>query len=234
MLKITKVLNESGECLQRFFLIKSNRFSAAHANKHYIEEVILDHRLSLVASCGEGKIIKLLKARTWHEKFKLLYGKSRVHIEFNGAKKLSAAGVGTPKVYEMGIRFPWLFNSKFISYYIMEDLRCSGAFLVKEMIKSGDMDDKNVTKFGELLLKDLIKMRINKILYTDLHFGNIFYDLNKSKVYFIDTGAKTYQGNNFDIKFFNILDKFFKGAAGQLFSDKNISDMLLRIKSCPE
>ena len=123
---LTKIyINQSQSQLIQSFLKTSG--NSGIGRSIFFTEILLDHHVSMVGVTQDKNIvIKLIKARTWHEHVKIFWKRSRTHTEFTGAKLLRSIGIDAPDVYEMGISFPIPRHAKFIGYYLMENLAHTG------------------------------------------------------------------------------------------------------------
>jgi hypothetical protein len=118
-------MNQSQSQLIQSFLKTSG--NSGIGRSIFFTEILLDHHVSMVGVTQDKNIvIKLIKARTWHEHVKIFWKRSRTHTEFTGAKLLRSIGIDAPDVYEMGISFPIPRHAKFIGYYLMENLAHTG------------------------------------------------------------------------------------------------------------
>lgn len=176
------------QLIQRFLLTSGD---AGIGRNIILDKVIRDHNASTVGITDDKRIIlKLVKARTWHEHYKILWKRSRTHTEFTGAKLLTSIGIDTPKVYEMGISFPIAKNAKYIGYYLMENLDNSGYFLLSDIQAS--LTDKKISQLTREIERIMEVLYENRVVYSDLNLGNIFVNPETMDIKLIDTGAKRY------------------------------------------
>ncbi|TPD54761.1 MAG: hypothetical protein C9355_06775 [Thalassolituus maritimus] len=136
-------------------------------------------------------VLKLVKARTWHEHVKVFWKRSRTHTEYTGAQLLRSIGIGAPEVYEMGISFPIPRNALYIGYYLMENLTESGLLSLSDIQK--DLNDQQVSLLTDQIRITLQTLKQHSVLYSDLHLDNIFCHPETMELKFIDTGAKRYK-----------------------------------------
>lgn len=187
---------ERPRLIQRFLRTSGN---AKQGRQIILKQVIRDHHASTVGVTNNNRVIlKLVKARTWHEHFKILWKRSRTHTEFTGAKLLRSIGVDTPDVYEMGISFPVPRDALYIGYYLMENLEGSGYFAlsdIQETLTKHQISHltKEISRIMEILYE-------NRVVYSDFNLGNIFFNPDTMAVKLIDTGAKRYYKRKSHIK----------------------------------
>jgi serine/threonine protein kinase len=161
-----------------------------------IKDIIIDHTASFVGITSETKsVIKFIKARSWHEYIKLLWNHSRVTKEVKGNKILSKLGLRVPKIQEVGYGVIPSNKYRFIGYYIMENLKTSGYQELSTVINNNNLSDsiRSIMMFS--IYNGLKAMRDNRIVFSDLHFGNIFSN-SKGEVIWIDTGVTAYNKLN--------------------------------------
>lgn len=157
-----------------------------------IEEVIYDQRISTVTFANnKAFILKLIKARTWHEYIKIAWGRSRTHIEYKGARLLNSIGISTPQVYEMGISFPFRPQASYIGHYLMDNLQASGYKMLTEV--QTQLNDKQISILTGKITGIFKTLYDNQVVYSDFHISNIFVNLENISVKLIDTGAKHYK-----------------------------------------
>lgn len=156
-----------------------------------ISQTIRDHHASTVGITEKSQLIlKLIKARTWHEYFKVFWGHSRTHTEFKGSKLLSSVGIDAPEVYEMGISLPVRRGEKYIGYYLMENIEESGYFALSST--QNDLSGAQISMLTSELAKVMKTLNDHKIVYSDLNFDNIYCEPTTMSIKLIDTGAKLY------------------------------------------
>lgn len=136
-------------------------------------------------------VLKLVKARTWHEHVKVFWKRSRTHTEYTGAQLLNSIGIAAPEVYEMGISFPIPRNALYIGYYLMEDLRETGFKSLSEIQEH--LSVEQISALTRNISDTLTTLDQNSVLYSDLHLDNIFCHPVNMALKFIDTGAKRYK-----------------------------------------
>ena len=155
-------------------------------------DILLDHHVSTVGILsGTSMVLKLVKARTWHEHVKVFWKRSRTHTEYTGAQLLNSIGIAAPEVYEMGISFPIPRNALYIGYYLMEDLRETGFKSLSEIQEH--LSVEQISVLTRNISDTLTTLDQNSVLYSDLHLDNIFCHPVNMALKFIDTGAKRYK-----------------------------------------
>lgn len=171
-----------------------------------IKEVLVDHTPSLVAtSTDHKKIIKFIRARSWHEYLKLLWNHSRVTKEVKGSQLLSQLGLTVPQIFEVGYGVIPSTKHEFLGYYIMENLTQTGFQELSQLIKE-DLLEKDMRQ--EIMLKihkGLKVMRDNQIVFSDFHLDNVFAN-KQGDITWIDTGVTTY--SKFSNKKFHAKHKY--------------------------
>ena len=157
-----------------------------------IEEIIVDHTPSLVATLKESDlIIKCIRARSWHEYIKLLWNHSRVSKEIHGSVLLEQLGLSVPKIYQVGIGIIPSRNYQFIGYYVMKNLHSTGFQELSKLINSNEIDTEIRTKAMKAIYSGLKKMKEAQIVFSDFHLDNIFTN-TAGEIVWIDTGVTTY------------------------------------------
>ena len=191
---LTKIyMNQSQSQLIQSFLKTSG--NSGIGRSIFFTEILLDHHVSMVGVTQDKNIvIKLIKARTWHEHVKIFWKRSRTHTEFTGAKLLRSIGIDAPDVYEMGISFPIPRNALFIGYYLMENLAHTGYIPLSDL--QFQLDKSQITRLTHNIREAMERLYLHKVLYSDLHLDNIFCHPDSLKLKFIDTGAKKYIRHN--------------------------------------
>lgn len=177
-----------------------------------IQNILSDRTPSLVGTT-EGEhptIIKLIRARTWHEYLKMLWMHSRVSKEVNGNTVLKDLDLNVPEILEVGYGLLPTRNYEFIGYYIMEDLTNAGYREVSDLIRSGDFVQEQRTVIMRKIFDGLKTMRDNYIVFSDFHLDNIFSDKH-GNIKWIDTGVSLYTGirkNKFIKKHNHAINRF--------------------------
>ena len=181
--------SNSDSLIQHFLRTSGN---AGHGRELILGDILLDHHVSTVGMLsGTPMVLKLVKARTWHEHVKVFWKRSRTHTEYTGAQLLRSIGIGAPEVYEMGISFPVPRNALYIGYYLMENLTESGFRSLSEIQEN--LNSQQVALLTEQIKTTLETLEQHSVLYSDLHLDNIFCHPDNMVLKFIDTGAKRYK-----------------------------------------
>ena len=189
MLTRIRRYNKSNSLIQHFLRTSGN---AGCGRELILGDVLLDHHVSTVGILsGTPMVLKLVKARTWHEHVKVFWKRSRTHTEYTGAQLLRSIGIGAPEVYEMGISFPVPRNALYIGYYLMENLTESGFRSLSDIQE--DLTPQQVSRLTEQVKITLKTLEQYSVLYSDLHLDNIFCQPDSMELKFIDTGAKRYK-----------------------------------------
>ena len=187
---LTRIHRDNSKTLIQHFLRTSG--NAGQGRELTLGEILLDHHASTVGMLsGTSMVLKLVKARTWHEHVKVFWKRSRTHTEYTGAQLLRSIGIGAPEVYEMGISFPIPRNALYIGYYLMENLTESGLLSLSDIQK--DLNDQQVSLLTDQIRITLQTLKQHSVLYSDLHLDNIFCHPETMELKFIDTGAKRYK-----------------------------------------
>ncbi len=202
-----------GENIQRFLQTKNeysdDTYRRGGSVISAIEAVHDNDSSTVLRSDRRRLLIKLIKARSWHEHVKIFWQRSRTHKEYKGAFMLRSIGVRTPELYEMGISFPWRAGAKYIGYYVMEDL----SFRNLKALSSLEPDADN-TELRRVILGNIVngyqKMRETLVLYSDPNLDNVFYSPDNGEITFIDTGTKKYRNEEkFRLQFNRALRGFY-------------------------
>ncbi|MDO6681852.1 MULTISPECIES: hypothetical protein [unclassified Oceanobacter] len=157
------------------------------------DQVIIDHTPSTVAMTDNGlSVLKLIKARSWHEYVKTLWAHSRLFKEVQGNRLLTRLGVHVAAIHEVGIGLLPGSRYRYLGYYIMEDLASVGAQEVFEMFLSGGLTPEERIHWLDLILDDLRTMRDAGVVFSDCHLNNVFAHPLKQHVIWIDTGVTRY------------------------------------------
>ena len=189
MIEIVTIESPQGSILQRFL----RTFGPPTRPKRLsLQQLWIDHKPSTVGpSRQQGEVIKLIKARRWHEYVKLLWSHSRTHKEVVGARLLQQLGLDTPAIHEMGISLPTALRGKYIGYYVMEDLNARGLSEAHQLFSEADTSSALRLKIIDNICSGLQAMYRNKIVFTDFHLANVFSD-PEGNLTWIDTGVTLY------------------------------------------
>lgn len=185
---LIRVLRSNGDYIQSFWPTLGNSDLRREIN---ITKIIHDNAASTVALIEEeGVVLKLIKARSWHEHAKVFWGRSRTHTEFNGGKLLNSIGIDTPHAHEMGISIPIFTKAKYIGYYLMENIEEKGYKSLADI--RNNLSDAQINQISKELTNIFNELFKNRIVYSDFHIGNVFINQETMSLKLIDTGAKLY------------------------------------------
>lgn len=206
-MSIVTIKQSSGEKVQRFW--RTQGLSSRSTNIQ-LQHIIIDHTPSTVAITNDGDVVKLIKARSWHEHVKVLWARSRTHKEVNGARILNNLGMNTADIYEMGISLPIFPHSKYIGYYLMNDIRKNNHIEATHLFKNENTSNDLRRKIIESVCSGLLKLKSINYVFTDFHLANIFSDENGNTIW-IDTGITRYsKKKKLEEKFQAACEKFLK------------------------
>ena len=177
------------------------------------EDIIRDYNASLVAAIADDQwILKLVKPRSIHEYFKMLWFASRASKEVKGNFLLKSIGIDVPQIVEYGYGFIPASNYHYIGFIVMENLRLRNFDDAQEMMHRGSFETETRKIFFAKLCKDIATMRANRVVFNDLKLGNVFSDENGDAIW-IDTGVSCYsllKSNKFRSKHNFSLNRFLK------------------------
>ncbi|CAA0104406.1 Uncharacterised protein [BD1-7 clade bacterium] len=159
-------------------------------------------------------IVKLIKTRTWHERGKALWGHSRLNKEITGNRLLKKLGIQVPKILETAVYLLPLIGKTFLGYYIMENLHPKGFHSITDLLESRSLQPNELERIIDLFYIDLLKMRTERIVYSDLHLGNLMSD--HEQLVWIDTGVSNHRWSSnkkFERKFNDSIRRLLKSKA---------------------
>lgn len=187
-MSIVTIKQSSGEKVQRFWRTQG---LSSRATEIQLQHIMIDYTPSTVAITNDGDVVKLIKARSWHEHVKIFWARSRTHKEVNGARILNNLGMNTPDIYEMGISLPIFPHSKYIGYYLMNNLKSNDIYTGLEFFKKDNLNTEIREKALESILSGLRTLYQINYVFTDFHLDNLFIN-NKGQIYWIDIGITKY------------------------------------------
>ncbi|WP_221800041.1 hypothetical protein [Oceanobacter mangrovi] len=188
---ITTVSSPAFEISQPFFSF-ANHSGTARRKILCGGDLILDHTPSTVIKQTDGGgILKLIKARSWHEYAKSLWARSRLFKEVRGNQLLAGLGLKVAEIREVGIALLPTPRYRYLGYYIMENLESRGAVEMLQLFDSGISEAKRI-QWLDLVIDDLRRMRDSGIVFSDCHLRNVFADFEACQVIWIDTGVTRY------------------------------------------
>lgn len=156
------------------------------------EKILIDHKPSLVMlEQSENKVVKIVKARTWHEYFKLLWGHSRIHKEVYGNRLMAKLGFRVPEVLMVAYRWAPDFKDASLGFYMMENLDHSGFRTVRGLIDENKLSGNRRKEILRLILDGLRKLQKERIVFTDFHLENVMLN-DSGELAWMDTGVTTY------------------------------------------
>lgn len=170
---------------------ETSQLFVVHSNLKYDwtltnSRIIKDDRISRVFELADGRFIKFVKKRTWHEVVRLFFFKSKITKELRSNVALAHMGFNVPVILEYGMAL--LPNQIWgvLGYYLMEPVKGDIAF---ERLPS--LSDEGQKNFAENLKQDLKKLHKNQIVYNDLSLRNMFCT-SEGDIYWIDTSIRKY------------------------------------------
>lgn len=174
------------------------------------ENILIDHKPSLVAlDSSKASVIKIVKARSWHEYFKHLWQHSRIHKEVKGNYLMSRLGFRVPQIYSIGYRiFPDLRNAS-LGFYQMENMSLSGFRTVRDLFDNGEIILDQRESVLKTILDGLSVLMRNRIVFTDFHLENVMMN-EQGELVWMDTGVTTFSvfsGKKFIRKHNHALDR---------------------------
>jgi tRNA A-37 threonylcarbamoyl transferase component Bud32 len=177
---------------------------------HKTQSLMLDHTPSTLAHLVRGEaVLKMIKARSWHEYVKTWWGHSRLFKEVKGNHRLKSLGLNVAEIFEIGFKLiP--DEDRYIGYYIMQDLESVGASEAYSELLKGNISGRMRSALFNRLVKELRKMREFGIVFSDCHLKNIFVK-NNGEIIWIDTGVTCYlnpKGKRFKKKFNYSIERF--------------------------
>ena len=179
------------EVSQAFVCFQLSR-QLPHNGVRTADRLIIDHTPSTVAVTANGlSVLKLIKARSWHEYVKTFWAHSRLFKEVKGNRLLTWLGIHVAAIHEMGVGLLPGRRYRYLGYYIMDDLAAAGALEVFELFKSGGLDSAQRISWLDSILDDLRIMRDAGVVFSDCHLKNVFAH-PQGKVTWIDTGVTRY------------------------------------------
>lgn len=177
---------------------------------HKTHNLMLDHTPSTLAHLGQEKaVLKMIKARSWHEYIKTWWGHSRLFKEIKGNHRLKGLGLNVAEIFEVGIKLiP--DEDGYIGYYIMQDLEAAGASEVYSELLKGNISGRMRIALFKRIVSELNRMREDGVVFSDCHLKNIFVK-NNGEIIWIDTGVTCYlnpAGKRFKKKFNYSIERF--------------------------
>lgn len=134
-------------------------------------------------------IIKFIGSRSYHERFKIFWLHSRFDKEIRGNKLLKEIGLNVPSIFEYGRSYN-VFQ-KHLGYYVMSDMTQAGYSDLSDFLVNNESKPKLLKKIWGNIISDLEKMYRKRVVYSDLHFGNIMVN-ELGDIVWIDTGVTQY------------------------------------------
>lgn len=189
---------------------------------HTLESIIQDSHPSVVAVTREDQhILKLIKPRSWHEYFKLLWRHSRYHKEIKGNRLLRHIGLQVPEIYETGIGLIPASQYGYLGFYIMENLEKRDFETVLDYFEDPDLSLTYRQQLFESIISDLEKMQKHLVLFNDLHLRNIMATPT-GEMAWIDTGVTHfhwYSRKKFQKKFHDSVSRLINCYDGSLLNE---------------
>ncbi len=198
---------------------KPQRFICLTRQQEQLCSILIDHKPSLVAAVSrQPQVIKLVKARSWHEYIKLLWNHSRLSKEIKGNRVLQQIGVRVPHIYETGINLRPFAKPSYLGYYAMEDLTQAGYREFEALIGDSSTSASLLRQAMLNVAADLQSMKQHRIVFSDINKRNIYIDAEGNSAW-IDTGIKqfaTHQQGRFERAYNQALSKFIRNNQQQL------------------
>ena len=192
---ITQVSLPGVEIFQSFL---SYRFESDKPAQHIRQAgpLIIDHTPSTVLMAEDGRsVLKFIKARSWHEYFKTFWARSRLFKEVKGNQLLAALGVNVARIHEVGVGLVPSGRYRYLGYYLMEDLSARNAVEMLDFFQQQQLTPSQRIEWLDKVIDDLRVMRDAGVVFSDCHLKNVFADLNRGEVVWIDTGVTRYSCN---------------------------------------
>ncbi len=170
--------------------------------------LIKDDEISTVIKNHNGLIVKFVKARRWHEYYKVFYGASRTSKEVQSNVRLKELGLTVPDITEYGIALIPTHFFGYTGYYVMRPAPGLGeAHLFLNGLKPEAQQN-----FAEQLIRDLTTLKAHRIIYGDLALRNIFCS-ETGALCWIDTGIDEFparQKKRFKRKWKQSIEQFLR------------------------
>ncbi|MCY0967066.1 hypothetical protein [Parathalassolituus penaei] len=200
-------------------------------------DTIIDHTPSTLLNLGDSngrQVLKLVKARSWHEYIKLLWAHNRLFKEVRGNRLLKQLGIPVVRITEVGVRLLPARGRRYLGYYLMEDLQEQGYREGREILRDPQTSLLQRQQLIDGVIQHLQIMKEQRVVFSDCHFGNVFMNRD-GQLRWIDTGVTRYgfgRRHRFTSKFnFSIRRFAFYEADGILLSEaeqQRILELLIR------
>lgn len=157
-------------------------------------DTIIDHTPSTVLTLSQAsgqQILKLVKARSWHEYIKLLWAHNRLFKEVKGNRLLKELGIPVVRITEMGVRLLPARGRRYLGYYLMDDLVAQGYREGREWLQDPQTSQELRQRLIQGVIESLRIMREHQVVFSDCHFGNVFMRPD-GQLCWIDTGVTRY------------------------------------------
>lgn len=198
----------------RYFLClrRSHQFQPASMHRTG-QDMLIDHTPSTVVSMTpERKILKLVKARSWHEYVKTYWAHSRLFKEVRGNQQLRDLGVPVACIHEVGFTLIPFIKRGYLGYYIMDDLRQSGYQEARAYLDNPDTSDALRATIMGHIVRDLRTIRDANTVFPDAHLSNVLCNA-QGEICWIDTGLSHYgwgRKHRFHAKYNHAIRNFAK------------------------
>lgn len=210
-----------GKHSKQRFVCHSKINTAAVSGLDTKGQLIKDDDISTVVQNEDGLILKFVKARRWHEYYKVFYGASRTSKEVISNVRLKELGFHVPNIVEYGIALVPTHFWGYTGFYVMEPAPGLG----EAVHHLKELDENSRAIFIDKLIKDLEQLKAHRIIYGDLALRNIFCSAD-GDLCWIDTGIDEYspfQQKRFNKKWNKSLKQFIEWEG----SNKRLNDLEL-------
>lgn len=225
---ISGLLNQKNERLQLFLTCGATKKASVTLT---LKETLLDHVPSTVGTLkAENKVIKLIKPRSWHEHFKIYWGKGRLFEEIRGNRLFQDIGIQTPLIYQYGVSLVPKPSNQYIGYYVMENLTSSGYQLAYESFNHSANPKKRQAVLAAFI-HDLQIIKQNRLVFIDLHLGQVYCN-DKNQLCWLDIGVKHYsekQQKRFQQRFNTSINRLLVDTNSQFLAEEKAQIEALKI-----
>jgi tRNA A-37 threonylcarbamoyl transferase component Bud32 len=182
--------------LFRYFSLSTggtpHRFFCISRHQDDVHSILIDHKPSLVATVNrQQQVVKLVKARSWHEYVKQLWNHSRLSKEIKGNRTLQQIGIRVPQIYETGVNLRPFAKPHYLGYYAMEDLAQAGYREFEALVNDPATPPELLTTAMQNVVADLHRMKQHNVVFSDINKRNIYISAEGHSAW-IDTGVKVF------------------------------------------
>jgi len=193
---------------QQMFVSHRIEDFAGLAETEGLGHLIKDDEISTVVKNQQGLIVKFVKARRWHEYYKVFYGASRTSKEVQSNVRLKELGIAVPDILEYGIALVPTHFFGYTGFYVMRP--APGLGEAHEHLTA--LPREANTQFANQLIQDLSTLKKHRIIYGDLALRNIFCSAT-GNLCWIDTGIDEFsprQQKRFERKWKASIEQFIR------------------------